>query len=85
MEFYIIGEAYEKLHAGAQAAAAFERLLSLGPRDDEFRIAGLVELANILESKGSDEQTLRTVYKEIAASGANKDLVLKAQQKLKEL
>src|SRR3989344_6702817 len=38
---YQIGAAHQNLHQDQQAAAAFEKLLQMGPRDNEFRIAGL--------------------------------------------
>jgi TolA-binding protein len=82
---YHIGEAYENLHQDSQAAAAFERLGSMGPRDNDFRVAGLMELAKILENKGNGGPKLASIYREIAASSKNKDIVLMAQQKLKEL
>ncbi len=82
---YHIGEAYANLHKDDQAAAAFQRLLQMGPRDNEFRIAGLMELAKILEAKGSGGQTLVAIYHDIASSSKNQDIVLMAQQKLKEL
>lgn len=81
---YHIGEAYQNLHKEAEAQAAFRRLLSIGPRDNEFRMAGLMELAKMIESKGSTEG-LATVYAEIASSSKNPDIALMAQQKLKEL
>jgi len=59
-------------------------LLSIGPRDNEFRIAGLLELAKIIEGKGST-QGLATIYSDIASSSKNQQIVLLAQQKLKEL
>ncbi len=81
---YHIGEAYENLHEEAQAQSAFQKLLSIGPRDNEFRIAGLLELAKMIEGKGST-QGLATIYGDIAASSKNQQIVLLAQQKLKEL
>jgi len=81
---YHIGEAYENLHQEGEAQQAFQRLMSLGPRDNEFRIAGLLELAKIIEGKGST-QGLATIYSEIASSSKNQEIVQLAQQKLKEL
>src|SRR4029077_19141100 len=81
---YRIGDAYQNLHEEAQAQAAFQKLLSIGPRDNEFRIAGLLELAKIIEGKGST-QGLATIYSDIASSSKNRQIVLLAQQKLREL
>jgi tetratricopeptide (TPR) repeat protein len=81
---YHIGEAYQNLHQDAQAQAAFQKLLSIGPRDNEFRIAGLLELAKIIEGKGSTDG-LATIYSDIASSSKNQQIVLLAQEKLKEL
>jgi len=81
---YHIGEAYQNLHQDEQAQAAFQKLLSTGPRDSEFRIAGLLELAKMIEGKGST-QGLSTIYSDIASSSKNQQIVALAQQKLKEL
>jgi len=80
---YRIGEAYQNLHNDAGAQQAYERLMGLGPKDNDFRIAGLIELAKMLESKGGSG--LASVYSDIANSSRNQDIVLMAQQKLKEL
>lgn len=79
---YQVGMAYQNLHQDAQAAAAFEKLMSMGPKDNEFRIAGLIELAKILEGQN---KSAASVYREIASSSKNQDIVLMAQQKLAEL
>lgn len=81
---YHIGEAYQNMHRDEDAQAAFQRLLALGPRDNEFRIAGLLELAKMIETKGST-QGLVTIYSEIQSSTKNQQIMLLAQQKLKEL
>jgi TolA-binding protein len=82
---YQIGVAYQNLHQDGQAQAAFEKLMQMGPKDSEFRVAGLMELAKILENKGAGAGQLSGVYREIASSTKNKDVALMAQQKLKEL
>jgi tetratricopeptide (TPR) repeat protein len=82
---YHIGEAYENLHKDAEAIAAFERLMQMGPRDNEYRIAGLLELVKMLESKGSTGQRLLPIYREIAASSKNPEITAMAQQKVSEL
>lgn len=79
-----IGEAYQNLHQDASAQAAWQKLLSLGPRDNEFRIAGLLELAKMIEGKGST-QGLAAIYADIASSSKNPQIAGLAQQKLKEL
>jgi TolA-binding protein len=81
---YHIGEAYQNLHQDAQAETALQKLLSIGPKDSDFRIAGLMELAKIIEGKGSTEG-LAAIYGDIADSSKNRQIVLMAQQKLKEL
>jgi tetratricopeptide (TPR) repeat protein len=81
---YHIAEAYQNLHQDAQAQAAYQKLLSTGPRDSEFRIAGLLELAKIIEGKGSTDG-LVTIYSDIAASSHNPQIVQVAQSKLREL
>jgi len=81
---YHIGEAYQNLHQDDQAQAAFQKLLSIGPRDSEFRIAGLLELAKMIEGKGST-QGLATIYSDIASSSRNPQIVQLAKQKLNDL
>ncbi len=81
---YQIGMAYQNMHQEADAQAAFQKLLSIGPRDSEFRIAGLLELAKVLEAKGAS-QNLATIYNDIASSSKDQQIALMAQQKLKEL
>ena len=81
---YRIGDAYENMHKDAEAREAFQRLLNMGPRDNEFRIAGLIELAKLIESKGST-QGLSTIYSDIAANSKTQEIVNMSQQKLKEL
>ena len=81
---YRIGDAYQNLHQDAQAKQAYRQLLSMGPRDNEFRIAGLLELAKMLESSNSTEG-LAQIYSDIASSSKNAQIANLAQQKLKEL
>ena len=81
---YHIGEAYQNLHQASHAEAAYQKLLSVGPCENEFRIAGLLELAKIIEAKGTT-QGLSTVYQSIAQCSKNQQIQLLAQQKLKEL
>ncbi len=82
---YRTGEAYANLHDDASATQTYARLMSIGPRDSEFRIAGLLELAKALEAKGSAGSSLTNVYNEIAASSKNPEIVNVAKQKLQEL
>jgi len=76
---YRIGDAYQNLHEEAQALSAFQKLLSIGPCDNEFRIAGLLELAKNIEGKGST-QGLSTIYGSIASCSKNQQIQLLAQQ-----
>ena len=71
---YHIGECYKNLHQDSQAQEAYQKLLSIGPRDNEFRIAGLLELAKMIEGKGST-QGLTTIYSDIASSSHNQQIV----------
>lgn len=79
-----IGEAYQNLKKDAEAQAAYQKLLSIGPRDSEFRIAGLLELAKIIEGKGST-QGLAAIYGDIASYSKDARIALLAKQKLQEL
>ena len=81
---YRIGDAYENLHQDAQAKAAFRQLLSMGPCDNEFRIAGLLELSKMIEAAGSTDG-LVSIYSSIASCSKNSQIKGAAQQKLQEL
>jgi TolA-binding protein len=81
---YHIGEAYVNLHKPAAAQDAYRALLSMGPPENDFRIAGLLELAKMLEA-GGNNQSLGQIYRDIASNSHNQDIVLLAQEKLKEL
>jgi len=81
---YRIGEAYVNMHQQAQAKAAWRQLLNMGPRDNEFRIAGLLELAKMIEAAGSTEG-LAQIYGDIASSSKDAQIANLARLKLKEL
>lgn len=81
---YRIGDAYENLHDDAKAKAAFRQLLSMEPCDNEYRIAGLLELAKMTEAAGSTEG-LNSVYSSIASCSKNAQVKAAATQKLQEL
>ena len=81
---YRIGQAYANLHQDGKAKEAYQRLLSMGPRDSEYRVAGLMELAKMIEAANST-QGLSQVYSDIAQSSKNSEVRLMAEQKLKEL
>jgi len=72
------------MHKDSAAEAAYRRLLEMGPRDNEFRIAGLIELAKMIEAKGST-QGLAAIYQDIASSSKNPDIQNLGRQKLQEL
>jgi TolA-binding protein len=81
---YRIGDAYENLHQDAKATQAFKQLLPMGPCDNEFRIAGLLELAKMTEATGSTNG-LSPVYSSIASCSKNSQIKAAAEQKLQEL
>ena len=81
---YRIGDAYENMHQDAKAQAAFRQLLPMGPCDNEFRIAGLLELAKMTEAAGSTDG-LSSVYSSIASCSKNTQIKAAAAQKLQEL
>jgi TolA-binding protein len=82
---YRIGESYTNMHKEDQARAAYERLQQMGPRDNEFRVAGVLELAKILEAKGASKQALINVYSDLASSSKNAEIANLARMKLQEL
>jgi hypothetical protein len=81
---YYMGQANQNMHKEAAAEQAYRRLLEMGPRDNEFRIAGLIELAKMIEAKGST-QGLAQIYGDIKSSSKNPDIQNLAAQKLQEL
>lgn len=81
---YRIGEAYTNMHQDGEAQAAYMKLLSMGPCENDFRITGLIELGRMIEAKGST-QNLAAIYSSIASCSKDPQAKAGAQQKLKEL
>lgn len=75
---------YKKLKAPAQEKAAYDALRRLTPRDNKFRLAGLVLLAEELELEGARDQAV-AVYQDIASNSTNPEWRQVAQDKIREL
>ena len=82
---YYIGECYQLLKKDTEARMAYEKFFSIQPRDSDYRIAGLLELAKILSASGEDPRRLLATYEEIAAASRNPEVALMARQKAAEL
>lgn len=80
---YHVGECYRSLKDVNHAAAAYEALLRLEPKDHEFRIAGLLRLAQLYEQVEAPTTRILAVYEEIAQSSRNQEIVLLVQQRIK--
>ncbi|MBI3292959.1 MAG: tetratricopeptide repeat protein, partial [Elusimicrobia bacterium] len=80
---YRVGECYRNLKETAKARTAYEGLLRLEPKDHEFRIAGLLRLAQLYEQAEEPTARILAVYEEIAQSSRNQDIVMLVQQRIK--
>lgn len=78
------GRCYKKLKAPTEEKAAYEALRRLTPRDNKFRLAGLVMLGEMLELEGAKDQAIG-VYQDIASYSPNAEWRQVAQEKIREL
>ena len=81
---FAMGRCYKKLKAPAEERKAYETLRGLDPKDNKFRMAGMVALGEIYEQSGSP-QDAAGVYQDIASYSADPDWRAAAQEKLKAL
>ncbi|MFH1378808.1 MAG: tetratricopeptide repeat protein [bacterium] len=81
---YSIGRSYRKLKAPADEQKTYERLMHFTPKNNQFRLAGLVLLAELYEQSGFIQQAV-DVYKDIASYSANKEWRTIAQEKINYL
>jgi len=80
---YRAGRAYQSARRFDEAAAAFRATMPLQPADNEFRLASLGELAQLLE--GRDRAHALTIYRELAKSSTSTGVRAVALQRLSAL
>lgn len=81
---FALGRCYEKLKAPTERKAALEALRAFNPRDDKFRLAGLVLLAETYEKENAKAPAVE-IYRDIASHSTNAEWRSLAQQRVKEL
>lgn len=82
--YFSMGRCYKKLKASAEEKAAYRLLQALTPRDNKFRLAGLVMLGEALESDGAKADAV-AVYQDIASHSTNAEWRAIAQEKISAL
>jgi TolA-binding protein len=75
---------YKKLKAPTEEVKAYETLRGYTPKDNKFRLAGLVNLGEIYEQNRAYPQAVE-VYKDIASFSTNPEWRSVAQEKIKTL
>jgi TolA-binding protein len=81
---FSLGRCYKKLKTPTEEKAAYEALGALTPRDNKFRLAGLVLLGEALESDGAVEKAI-AVYQDIASHSTNPEWRAVAQERISAL
>ena len=82
-EFYA-ARCYDKLKMPEKQKKAYEALVNFVPRSDEYRLAGLMRLAEIYEAEGQLKKGL-VVYGDIVKNSKNPDWVALAKERIKIL
>jgi len=82
-EFYI-ARCYDKLKMPEKQKEAYEALVNFVPENDEYRLAGLMRLAEIYEAEGAPEKGL-VLYGDIIRNSKNPEWVAMDKEKIKIL
>jgi len=82
-EFYA-GRCYDKLKMPDKQKKAYEGLVSYVPKSDEYRLAGLMRLAEIYEAEGQKEKGL-SIYADIVQNSKNPEWVSLAKDRMEVL
>jgi len=82
-EFYA-ARCYDKLKMPEKQKRAYEALVNFVPRSDEYRLAGLMRLAEIYEAEGKLQKGL-VIYGDIVKNSKNPDWVALAKERIKIL
>ena len=81
---YRIGDIYVKKEEQEKAIEVLEKLMEAKPKNSDFRVVGLINLATIYEEKESWKDAVR-VYSSISKSGGNKQYVDGAVSRIGEI
>ncbi|MDH5662532.1 MAG: tetratricopeptide repeat protein, partial [Elusimicrobiota bacterium] len=82
-EFYA-ARCYDKLKMPEEQKKAYEALVNFVPKSDEYRLAGLMRLAEIYEAEGQLKKGL-VIYGDIVQNSKNPDWVALAKERMKIL
>jgi len=82
-EFYA-ARCYDKLQMPEKQKEAYEALVNFVPRSDEYRLAGLMRLAEIYEAEGQTQKGL-VIYGDIVKNSKNPDWVAMAKERMRIL
>ncbi len=82
-EFYA-ARCYDKLKMPEKEKQVYEALVNFVPRSDEYRLAGLMRLAEIYEAEGQLKKGL-VIYGDIVQNSKNPDWVALAKERMKIL
>ncbi|MBD3272536.1 MAG: tetratricopeptide repeat protein, partial [Elusimicrobia bacterium] len=81
---YSIGRCYRKLKASGNEQKVYERLKRFSPKNNQFRLAGLVLLGEMYEQSGFIQNAVE-VYQDIQSHSANKEWREIAREKIRYL
>jgi len=81
---FYIGRSYHQLKVPEEEEKVYSEMMGLTPRNNEFRIAGLLRLAEIYENSGNIPGAVR-LYRDIAKNSANRDWSNLANEKVRVL
>lgn len=82
-EFYA-ARCYDKLKMPEKQKEAYESLVNYKPKSDEYRLAGLMRLAEIYEAEGKRERGL-LIYRDIVENSKNPEWTGAAEERIKVL
>jgi len=82
--YYRIGDIYMNTENHDKALETFSNLIDMKPKDNVFRVTGLINLATIYEEK-SDWKNAVKIYNLIVDSGGQKDYVDGAKARISEI
>ncbi|MFH1282210.1 MAG: tetratricopeptide repeat protein [bacterium] len=81
---FSIARCYTKMKADEEAIRTYERLASFSPKNNQFRLAGLLILGEIYEVRGQINDSLR-IFKDISSNSTNPEWSSLAREKIKIL
>lgn len=82
-EFYA-ARCYDKLKMPEKQKKAYESLVDFVPKSDEYRLAGLMRLAEIYEAEGQKDKGL-VIYEDISKNSKNPEWVSLAKDRMEVL